>query len=79
VDALGDLDIRRTIIEGNRTQNDGGLRCLTSCTGHLEDVIVRNHTATGNVGGGLGAAGRLPGVTPAAVDLLAIHLARVAS
>jgi tRNA uridine 5-carboxymethylaminomethyl modification enzyme len=27
----------------------------------------------------LGAAGRLPGVTPAAVDLLAIHLARVAS
>jgi cysteine-rich repeat protein len=59
VDALGDLDIRRTIIEGNRTQNDGGLRCLTSCTGHLEDVIVRNNTATGNVGGGLGAAGRL--------------------
>lgn len=59
VDSLGDFTITNTIIEGNRTQNDGGVRCITSCTGRLIDVIIRNNTATGNVGGGLGAAGNL--------------------
>lgn len=59
VDSFGDLTISNTIIENNRTQNDGGLRCLATCTGRLIDVIVRNNTATGNVGGGLGAAGNL--------------------
>ncbi|MEQ9499453.1 MAG: choice-of-anchor Q domain-containing protein [Deltaproteobacteria bacterium] len=68
IDSLGMMTLERVILEGNTTENDGGFRCLTTCVGSVTDVIVRNNTATGLVGGGAGAAGSLTAIRTQIID-----------